>query len=398
MDMKFFKGKAQVKSGWVISLMLLLTMSIAFSSCEEWFEDDDDDGGGGIIPVGRNFADHLDTPWEMVFAPDGKMFVTQRPGAILVIDQHGNKTPWLQLDSVVEEVGESGLFGIELDPAFDQNGYVYFAYTYAVSKSPLRLMNKIVRYKDNAGTPSFDKVLLDSIEGNYLHNAGPLEFGPDSMLYCTVGEIFRPELAQDMSSLNGKILRMTRDGSIPLDNPFPDSYIYSLGHRNPQGLAFQPETNNLWSTEHGPSVEQGCCMDEINLIMPGHNYGWPLIRGDQQQAGLETPVYYSGDTTTWAPAGGFFVTQGDWKGSLIFTGLRGQALYRAVFDENDPSRIVTVERYLHEVFGRLRNVVEGPDGKIYIAVSNQDGRGDPLTSDDRIVIMTQEEILRYKSD
>jgi glucose/arabinose dehydrogenase len=371
-----------------VSIITFMLLALSISSCD----DDNDDRNDSM--VGSNYADHLDTPWEMVFASDGRLFVTQRPGSITVIE-NGSTKQWLALDSVVEEVGESGLLGIELDPEFTQNRYVYFAYTYAQSKAPLKLVNKIVRYKDNNGTPAFDKVILDGIEGNYLHDVGALEFGPDGMLYCTSGERFIPDLAQDMSSLNGKILRMTRDGDIPADNPFPGSYIYSLGHRNPQGLAFQPGTNSLWSTEHGPSEEQGCCMDEINLIMPGKNYGWPIIRGGQQQAGLVTPVYYSGDTTTWAPTGGIFMTQGDWAGSFVFTGLRGQALYRAVFNPDDPSKIDTVERYLYKAFGRLRNVVEGPDGKIYIAVSNQDGRGDPLTIDDRIVVMTQREIASY---
>jgi glucose/arabinose dehydrogenase len=375
-------------------MMFFVISGFALGACddlEDWFDDDD------LKSAGYTFADHLDTPWEMVFAPDGRLFVTQRPGTISVIDKKRHVATWLVLDSV-EEVGESGLFGIELDPEFEQNGYVYFGYTYAESKSPLVLVNKIVRYKDNSGTAVFDKVLLDKIPGNYLHNVGAFEFGPDGMLYVTSGEIFQPDLAQDMSSLNGKILRMTKDGGIPADNPFPGSYVYSLGHRNPQGLAFQPETNNLWSTEHGPSEEQGCCLDEINLIMAGKNYGWPLIRGSQQQAGLETPVYHSGDTTTWAPTGGIFITQGEWKGSLVFTGLRGQALYRAVFNANDPAKIDTVERYLYTAFGRLRNVAEGPDGRLYIAVSNQDGRGDPLTIDDRIVAMSQEQIRKYKTD
>jgi glucose/arabinose dehydrogenase len=191
-----------------------------------------------------------------------------------------------------------------------------------------------------------------------------------------------------MGSLNGKILRMTRDGAIPSDNPIPSSYVYSLGHRNPQGIAFQPGTNQLWSTEHGPSEDQGCCMDEVNRIMPGKNYGWPIIRGSQQQAGLETPAYHSGDTTTWAPTGGAFITQGEWAGSMLFTGLRGKALYRVVFNATDVSKIDYVERRLYNIYGRLRNVIEGPDGKIYIAVSNQDGRGKPSANDDKIIVIT----------
>jgi glucose/arabinose dehydrogenase len=374
-------------------VMTLLVTAVSLVACEDWFEEDDDDKGGDV----KAYAERLDTPWEMVFAPDGRLFVTQRPGSIAVIE-NGNKSTWLALDSVVEEVGESGLLGIELDPEFSQNGYVYIGYTYAASKGPLELVNKLVRYKENASTkkPVFDKVLMDGIKGNFIHNSGPLEFGPDGMLYWAVGEIYIPELAQDKSVLNGKILRMTRDGAIPADNPIANSYIYSLGHRNPQGLAFQPETGELWSTEHGPSEEQGCCRDEINRILPGRNYGWPIITGSEQSAGYETSAYHSGDTTTWAPAGGIFVSQGEWEGSFVFTGLRGQALYRAVFNAADPTKIDTVETYLYQKFGRLRNVVEGANGRLYIAVSNQDGRGDPLTIDDRIIAMTQEEIRNSK--
>ena len=369
-----------------LSAMLFSLISFCLMSCDDWF-DDDDHGNHGPV-----FADKLDTPWELVFAPDGRLFATQRPGSIVTI-ANGNTKIWLALDSTAIEVGESGLLGITLDPQFAQNGYVYIGYTYAASKGPLKLVNKLVRYKENSNQqPVFDKVLLDGIEGNYIHNSGPLEFGPDGMLYWAVGDRYIPDLAQDKSVLNGKILRLTRDGDIPSDNPFPNSYIYSYGHRNPQGLAFHPDTKELWSTEHGPSDEQGCCRDEINRVLAGRNYGWPVIRGGEQHEGMETPAWYSGDTVTWAPTGAFFVKQGEWKGSMLFTGLRGKALYRAVFDVNDPTRIDTVERYLYNKYGRLRNVIEGPDGRIYIAVSNQDGRGDPLTEDDRIIALRQEEI------
>jgi glucose/arabinose dehydrogenase len=392
MKKKLKSNLGKVQYGWVLTVILIC---VTLVSCDDWFDDDDDDDINKF--KGEVLADHLDTPWEMEFAPDGRLFFTQRPGIVSYIE-NGESNVWLRLDSVVAEVGESGLLGITLHPQFSQNRYVYFAYTYAASKSPLRLVNKLVRYKEDPGTrtPVFDKVILDGVAGNYVHNIGPLEFGPDGKLYVTVGEIFAPELAQDMTVLNGKILRMNDDGSIPNDNPIPGSYIYSLGHRNPQGLAFHPETNQLWSTEHGPSEEQGCCLDEINLIQPGKNYGWPIIRGSQSQAGLETPVYHSGDTATWAPAGGVFITQGDWRGSFVFTGLRGQALYRAVFDPADPSKIQKVERYLYKRFGRLRNVIEGTDGKLYVAVSNQDGRGDPLTVDDRIIVMTQNDIRKME--
>lgn len=377
--------------------MTIVLSSILLAStigCDDWFDKDDNDNEDDDLRADV-IADHLDTPWEMTFAPDGRMFFTERPGAISVIPPGGSRQILLKLDSVVEEIGESGLFGIALDPDFTSNGYFYFAYTYAASKSPLVLYNKLVRYREDVTThrPVFDKVLLDSVDGNYLHNMGALEFGPDGMLYVTVGEHFSPSIAQDLNSLNGKILRMTRDGDVPQDNPFPGSYVYSYGHRNPQGIAFQPGTNALWSTEHGPSEDQGCCMDEINHIEAGKNYGWPAIRGMQQAADMVTPVYISGDTVTWAPTGGIFINEGDWKGSLVFTGLRGQALYRAVFDSSNPMVIQTVERYLYRKLGRLRNVAEGPDGRLYIAVSNQDGRGDPDSDDDQIISMTQEDIM-----
>ncbi len=374
------------------AVALILLSTLIWTACDEWFDDDKNEDASV-----EEISQRLDTPWEMALAADGRIFFTQRPGVISVV-QNGTTSVRLSLDSVVAEIGESGLLGLTLHPEFTSNGYVYFGYTYAKSKMPLHLVNKLVRYREDPATkkPLFDKVLVDGIEGNYVHNSGPLEFGPDGMLYWAIGEVFNPPLAQDLSNLNGKIIRMTDEGAIPADNPIPNSYIYSMGHRNPQGLAFHPQTGELWSTEHGPSEEQGCCHDEINLIGPLKNYGWPLIRGKQTQAGLETPKYESGDTTTWAPTGASFITQGEWSGSMLFTGLRGQALFRAVFDVEDPTKIDTVERYLHQQFGRLRNVVEGPDGRIYIAVSNQDGRGDPLTEDDRIIVLTQEEIRNLK--
>jgi glucose/arabinose dehydrogenase len=366
------------------ALLSIVLVSLLTFSCDE-----DDDGGA--FPGNRDLkvttvARDLDTPWEIAFAPDGRMFFTERPGVVRVT-QNGQTSAWLKLDSVATEIGESGLTGIAIDPDFANNGYVYVAFTYAQSKSPLVLVNKIVRYKENPQTkvPAFDKTLIDGIPGNYLHNVGPLKFGPDGKLYATVGEIFKPELAQDPNSLNGKILRMNPDGTVPSDNPTAGSYVYSLGHRNPQGLAFQPETGRIYATEHGPSEEQGCCQDEINLIEAGKNYGWPLITGSKTQAGLEAPIYYSGDTATWAPAGATFVTNGAWKGSMVFTGLRGQALYRAILDPNDPKKVTEVKRYFYQEYGRLRDVTEGPDGKLYLSVSNQDGRGKPDDDDDRIL-------------
>jgi glucose/arabinose dehydrogenase len=329
----------------------------------------------------------LDTPWAMDFAPDGRIFINERPGRIRVVE-NGQllPDPWLTIDAVVEN-GESGLLGIALDPDFKNNGFVYVAYTHAAGQNPY--VNRLSRFHENPQTKrgGEEKVLIDGIRGSNNHNGGGVRFGPDGKLYWTMGERFQGALAQDRSNLNGKILRLNPDGSVPADNPFPDSYIWTYGHRNPQGLAWQPGTNNLFATEHGPSGENGCCNDEVNLIEKGKNYGWPLIVGDQQREGMVTPLINSGDNGTWAPSGITFVSAGPWKGSLVFGALRGQALYRATIDPNDPRKITGLESYFKGELGRIRNVYETPekDGNLIILTSNRDGRGTPRSGDDKMI-------------
>lgn len=315
------------------------------------------------------------------------MFVTERPGRIRIVkDGQLLPDPWITLD--VLESGESGLLGIALDPQFAQNGYVYVAYTVA------RFQNRLVRLREDPATGKgvIDKVLIDSALAASNHDGGRVKFGPDGKLYWTMGDAQNGANAQNPSSLNGKILRLNPDGSIPADNPFPNSYVYSMGHRNPQGLAWQPGTGRLYETEHGPSggqgAEAGGGRDEVNLIEAGANYGWPLITGDQTREGLVTPLINSGTQETWAPSGATFVSQGRWAGSLLFAGLRGQTLYRATLDPNDPRKVTGLERLLSGQYGRLRDVVEGPDGAIYVTTSNRDGRGSPAAQDDRVLRLT----------
>jgi glucose/arabinose dehydrogenase len=331
----------------------------------------------------QRVAEGLETPWAIAFAPDGRIFVTERPGRIRVI-RNGKlqKEPWMEIE--VEEVSEAGLMGLALDPDFARNGYLYAAYSYRDGRG--RIRNRVVRLREDATRRSgaLDRVLLDDIPGARNHNGARVKFGPDGKLYVTMGDAQAARRAQDLSSLSGKILRLNPDGTIPGDNPFPRSFVYSYGHRNPQGLAWQPGTGRLYATEHGPSGFQGCCLDELNLIEPGKNYGWPAIRGDQAREGMVAPVLHSGESETWAPAGASFVTRGRWAGSLLFTGLRGQALYRVLLDERDPRKVAGFERHLVREFGRLRDVAEGPDG-IYVLTSNRDGRGRPAAEDDRVL-------------
>ncbi len=310
---------------------------------------------------------------------------TERPGRIRVIrDGQLQSETWMNLE--VANVGEGGLLGLALDPGFNQNHYVYVAYTYRSNSGELK--NQLVRLREDQATGKgvLDMVLLDNVAGSSVHDGGRVKFGPDGKLYWTVGEAGNSGLAQDISSRNGKILRINPDGTIPEDNPFPGSPVYSYGHRNPQGLAWQEGTGHLYATEHGPSGGfSGGGQDEVNYIEAGKNYGWPDIHGDMSREGMESPVIQSGEAETWAPGGATFLNGGPWDGSLLFTGLRGQTLYRLVLDNNDPRRVVSFEKYFSGQYGRLRNVVQGPDGTVYLLTNNRDGRGSPRPGDDKIL-------------
>jgi glucose/arabinose dehydrogenase len=216
-------------------------------------------------------------------------------------------------------------------------------------------------------------IIIDKIPGSSNHNGGRIKFGPDNLLYITTGDAESPSQAQDTNALGGKILRVTDDGKVPQDNPF-NNLIYTYGHRNPQGLAWDID-GRLWATEHGRSgILSG--LDEINLIEKGKNYGWPIIQGNETKTGMETPKLNSGPYTTWAPAGATFI-----KNSLLFGGLRGSALYEAVINGTS----ITLKEHLKNEFGRIRDVVLGPDNLLYISTSNRDGRGIPGSLDDRII-------------
>jgi glucose/arabinose dehydrogenase len=330
------------------------------------------------LPEVNDFVTGLESPWAIAFAPDSRIFITERSGNIrVVINGQLSTQPWITLD--VTAIGEAGLLGLAIDPDFTDNHYVYAAYTYRDDSGDLK--NQIVRLRDDTETNQgiMDMVLLNDIPAGSNHNGGRVKFGPDGKLYWTMGDAGNADTAQDLSSLNGKILRLNADGTIPEDNPFPGSTVYSYGHRNPQGLAWQPGTGRLYSTEHGSSAT-----DEVNLIEAGQNYGWPIIRGDESQANLISPVIHSG-VVTWAPSGAAFADNGPWEGSLLFVGLRGQSLYRLLLDQDNPSKVVKFESYFTGEYGRLRDIVQGPDGALYILTNNTDGRGRPQSGDDKIL-------------
>ena len=317
----------------------------------------------------------LEVPWALAFAPDGRLFVTERPGRIRVIrDGRLDPTPVATLP--VAAVGEGGLMGLALDPAFAENGYLYVCYTASTEARSFgrSLINRVVRLRLRSGGVGDERVLLDALPGASIHDGCRLKFGPDGKLYVTTGDAAEPRSAQRMDSLAGKILRLNADGSVPADNPFPGSPIYSLGHRNPQGIAWH-RAGQLFAAEHGPSGH-----DEVNRILPGRNYGWPDVTGKGGEPRFVDPLIESG-TDTWAPSG--IAIKGN---DLFVAGLRGRRLLRVRLSPD--LKVVGVEALLPGTYGRLRDVVPGPDGALYVTTSNRDGRGSPAPDDDRILRIT----------
>ena len=320
---------------------------------------------------------NLDVPWSLAFAPDSRLFFTERPGRIMVFEQ-GKPTSLLATIEVARQ-SEAGLLGLALSPNFSQDRYLYVHYTYREGNT---LKNRVVRFTEQGGKAVNPVVLLENIPGSGIHDGGRLRFGPDGKLYITAGDSSNSELAQDPHSLAGKILRINPDGSIPTDNPFPGSPVYSFGHRNPQGLDWHPVTGQLYEVEHGPSAH-----DELNLIVPGGNYGWPRIIGKGNNPQFLDPLLES-RTDTWAPSGASFYKGSrlvGWQNSFFFAALRGEALHRVTFKGQELRDIDVHQVLLAGTLGRLRDVVEGPDGFLYIATNNRDGRGTPTAEDDRIL-------------
>lgn len=301
-------------------------------------------------------AENLSIPWEILFLPDGELLITERPGRVVLLKQ-GLTIPI----SGVRHVGEGGLLGAALHPDFTENNFLYL---YQTSEAAGSLINRIDRYVLTGSELTFDKTIVNGLPGAMYHDGGRIAFGPDGFLYVTLGDAGNDSAAQDTKSLAGSILRYTAEGEIPADNPFNNA-IYSYGHRNQQGLAWD-ETGRLWSSEHGRSgIRSG--FDEINLISPGHNYGWPASEGDEVGVGTDGPVRHSGASTTWAPGGLAYL-----DGSLYMPGLRGETLYKA---ELDGTNIISWQEYFVGEYGRLRSVAVGPDNLLYLTTSNRSHPG-----------------------
>lgn len=323
-------------------------------------------GGARVTTV----ATGLEAPWEIAFLPDGRALVTERPGRIRLLSAEGALRRDPVADVAVSAVGEGGLLGIAVDPDFDEGSrFVYLYRTVADG-------NEVARYELEGNTLRERAVVARGIAAAGIHNGGRMRFGPDDRLYFSTGDAADEDSAQEPGGLNGKILRLTpaqyRDGS----NERPE--IFTTGHRNPQGFDWQPNTGRFIENEHGPDGD-----DEVNILRRGANYGWPAIRGDEEEEGLEPPVVVYPDSI--APSGATFVRRGgsSWTGDYLVAALVGERIQRVTI--SDDGRVVRDEPLFDGEYGRLRTVVEGPDGTLYALTNNTDGRGSPQPGDDRIL-------------
>ncbi len=347
------------------ALLTLAVVMAAGLSCAVGTAGRDADAAARVEVV----ATGLEAPWALAFAADGRLFVTERPGRLRVVrDGRLQREPVATLPVVAR--GESGLLGLALAPDFVTSGHLYLCYT---ARKGGGTINRLVRFTLRDGGLADEHAMLDDMRAYAIHDGCRVKIGPDGKLWATMGDAGEAALAQQRDSKNGKVFRLNLDGSVPADNPFPGSPVFSYGHRNPQGLAWDAR-GRLVEDEHGPVAH-----DEINAILPGRNYGWPEVRGIAHDPRFVDPLAESG-TDTWAPSGSAFL--GD---HLYVAALRGARLLRVAFDAQ--GGVAGVDTAL-EGYGRLRDVVAGPDGALYVATSNRDGRGNPARDDDRILRVT----------
>lgn len=309
-------------------------------------------------------ATGLEVPWALAFLPSGELLVTERVGRVRFISKEGilQEKPIATIN--VRQTGESGLHGIAIHPKYPNPPYIYLYYTDSADSNDS--LNRVSRFTFIDNQLKDEQIIVDKIPGAIFHDGGRIKFGPDNNLYLTTGDALNPSLAQNKNSLAGKILIVKENSK---------AEVFSFGHRNPQGITWDSQ-GQLWETEHGQSAQ-----DEINRIQIGRNYGWPTIRGDEQKDGLQSPVLHSG-SQTWAPAGLAF-----YKNSLFFGGLRGQALFQLNI------QTLSLTEHFKGQFGRIREVILGPDQMLYLTTSNRDGRGNPQSGDDKIIRVNPEKLL-----
>jgi aldose sugar dehydrogenase len=325
------------------------------------------------IPRIDTVASNLQVPWGLVILPNGDLLFGERNGRISLLKK-GQKEAKIIFVRTIFQSGEAGLLGMTIDPQFAVNHFIYVYESVDV--------NRVTRFKFENDLLSEDKVLVNLIPLAPNHDGGALKFGPDGYLYIGTGDALKPELAQDRNAYNGKILRVDRDGNVPPGNPF-STRIWSYGHRNVQGFCWT-STGVMLATEHGPSIENGwCCHDEINIIKPGLNYGWPLAIGGTEKDSL-TPALVQSDFDTWAPSGCAYLDEtSPWPNTMVVACLRGQKLIRFRLNASGTA-IESRSDTLVSVFHRLRNIIEAQDKSLYFCSSNQGVINPPPAGDDKV--------------
>ncbi|MCO5250658.1 MAG: PQQ-dependent sugar dehydrogenase [Candidatus Kapabacteria bacterium] len=336
----------------------------------------------------RDVVTNLNTPWEILWGPDDYIWMTERYGRISRVNPESGDLQVMYVIGDVLQGGERGLMGMALHPNFTSEPYVYVVYTYGVNNNTATRI-KIIRLTYNGTALESPITLLENIPGAAIHDGARLWIDDNLKLFATIGDAGNGVLSQNLESNNGKVLRMNLDGSVPADNPFAGSLVWSLGHRNAQGLV--KANGILYSSEHGPSTD-----DEVNIIEKGRNYGWPTVNGycdtPQEIAFCEAnnvvePIKSLYPNSTLAVAGLDYYN-GDlfpsWKNSLLLTTLKAQKLVLLKLSPDGKS--ITSEEYVIDgQFGRLRDLCVSPNGRIFISTSNRDGRGSPKAEDDRII-------------
>lgn len=342
-------------------------------------------GPAGTVAVRAEvLVSGLEVPWGIGFLPGGELLVTERPGKVRLVSE-GTLEPEPVITVQTGEPGEGGLLGIAIHPKFASNRYFYLYYT---AKKGGRDVNRVERYRlsSDQRSATSDQVILDDIPAAPFHNGGRIRFGPDGNLYIGTGDAREPSLSQSPESLAGKILRVNENGGIPDDNPIPGSPVYLLGIRNTQGFDWL-DPGTLIVTDHGPTGEMGLSgHDEVSIARAGENLGWPEIVGCQSRENRVTPSISWRDAV---PPGGAVYYQGgdipEWQGSLIMATLGSRHLHRLVIDQEGGLAISRHEVYFRNEHGRLREVVVGPGGELYVTTSNCDSRGSCPTERDVIL-------------
>jgi aldose sugar dehydrogenase len=326
----------------------------------------------------RTIAQNLDVPWAIDIAVDNRIFFTEKPGRLGMIHSNGTLASEPVVNIHTEDIGEAGLMGLALHPNFTQNHLMYVYHTYAKNGG---LYNKVLMLTEKNNKIVNSKIILDGIPASDSNNGGRIKFGPDGKLYVSTGDSETPELAQNTKSLAGKLLRLNDDGTIPDDNPIPESPVYSYGHRDIQGFAWHPITKKLYASEHGPAGN-----DEVNIIEPGSNYGWPIEVCNHSTSSaptrFETPEYCFNPEI--APSGLTIAASNKlgYQNDILFTTLRGSHLHHIDLETRIQDNVLVG-------YGRLSDIVEAHDGSLYVLTTNRNAIGIGNANDDHILQIIQ---------